>query len=527
MIESIRVAKVATYGEAQGDLVGLSTFNYIYGPNAAGKTTLSNLIGNPSEPSFSSCQINWKAGAPLQTLVYNRNFIERNFNPSSQLKGIFTLGEENIETLEAIKKAKEKRDELDGKVVALTVTLNGPDGNGGKEEDLRKVRDRLKEQCWSQKKKHDAQFQLAFSTYGVRADSEKFLGQFLIENNSNTATLEKFETLAEKAKTVFGKTPLAEPLLPILNSASSLLAHESNAILTKHVVGRDDVDIAAMIKKLGNSDWVKEGWGYFKVNDEHCPFCQQVTPQTLHQSLSEYFDETFVADTKAIIDMQSSFEADSNSIHSVLTGLLTSPSAFLDDEKLAELHKLFDAKRTVNLQKIAGKVKEPSSVIQLDSLDDVLKGAAAVIEDANLRIAKHNEMVLDITKERQTLVSQIWKYLLEVELKQELADYTKDSSSLLLAITALKEKIKIMSQERVAADLEIQGLEKKTTSTQPAVDAINKTLKSFNFRSFQIAQAESNTYRLVRADGSEAKETLSEGERTFVTFLYFGLLPVP
>jgi wobble nucleotide-excising tRNase len=44
----------------------------------------------------------------------------------------------------------------------------------------------------------------------------------------------------------------------------------------------------------------------------------------------------------------------------------------------------------------------------------------------------------------------------------------------------------------------------------------------FGFEGFKLAKAESgHSYKLIRSDGSDAKATLSEGEKTFVTFLYF------
>lgn len=65
-------------------------------------------------------------------------------------------------------------------------------------------------------------------------------------------------------------------------------------------------------------------------------------------------------------------------------------------------------------------------------------------------------------------------------------------------------------------------MERHTTSIQPTIDGINSLLSSFGFRGFNLAKAASGTsYKLVRSDGSDAKATLSEGERSFVTFLYF------
>ena len=42
------------------------------------------------------------------------------------------------------------------------------------------------------------------------------------------------------------------------------------------------------------------------------------------------------------------------------------------------------------------------------------------------------------------------------------------------------------------------------------------------FRSFSLSLAEDKiSYKIIRSDGSDAKNTLSEGEKSFITFLYF------
>jgi wobble nucleotide-excising tRNase len=47
-------------------------------------------------------------------------------------------------------------------------------------------------------------------------------------------------------------------------------------------------------------------------------------------------------------------------------------------------------------------------------------------------------------------------------------------------------------------------------------------LSSFGFTGFSLAKSEmEGYYKIVRANGIDAKETLSEGEKTFITFLYF------
>jgi wobble nucleotide-excising tRNase len=65
-------------------------------------------------------------------------------------------------------------------------------------------------------------------------------------------------------------------------------------------------------------------------------------------------------------------------------------------------------------------------------------------------------------------------------------------------------------------------LEKDTTSVQPTIDGINGLLYAFGFHNFKLEKSEQERfYKIVRPDGSDAKKTLSEGEKTFITFLYF------
>jgi len=71
MIESIRIRKVATYGDSGIVVQSLKKVNFIYGANGSGKTTLSNFIYNPSETKFSDCELKWQNSIQLKALVYN------------------------------------------------------------------------------------------------------------------------------------------------------------------------------------------------------------------------------------------------------------------------------------------------------------------------------------------------------------------------------------------------------------------------------------------------------------------------
>jgi wobble nucleotide-excising tRNase len=516
MIESISISGVATFGITPEQVNELSLFNFFFGSNGTGKTTVSRVIAE--ETKFPTCSVTWKAGTKLQPLVYNHDFVERNFNQSAELKGVFTLGEKQVDTLTKIATTKSELDDLTTKIETLTRGLQGADGNGGKTGEMATLEAGLKDKCWAQKQKHDAKLQGGFE--GYRNSSEKFKGKVLQELAANKATLLTLAELEKKAESVFGPTPTAEALVPSVD-ATKLLAHEANPILKKRVFGKEDVDIAAMIKKLGNSDWVREGRAFYDVNDGTCPFCQQSTSEAFAQSLNEYFDETFVADSKAIDDLATDYATEAARIQQQLASISASPSKFLDVDKLKAEKELLDARITLNNQHLAGKKKEASQVVELESLSNVFAAIKALIDAANTQVAAHNKMVLNLASEREILTAQVWKFVLE-ELKADLTAFKTAKDGLDKAISAMKTQITNATTDKAKKAAEIRELEKQSTSIQPTIDAINSLLSTFGFQGFKLAKAASGTsYKLVRSDGSDAKATLSEGEKTFVTFLYF------
>lgn len=156
MIESIRIAKTATFGADYQELSDLSQFNFIYGSNGSGKTTISRIIAN--ENNYPSCKVKWKNDLKLQTMVYNHDFIERNFNQPSELKGVFTLGEVHAETIAKISDLKKQIDDLVANNSNLLENLQGTDGNGGKKGELQTLENEFKDKVWQLKIKYDEIF---------------------------------------------------------------------------------------------------------------------------------------------------------------------------------------------------------------------------------------------------------------------------------------------------------------------------------------------------------------------------------
>ncbi|MBN9317710.1 MAG: AAA family ATPase [Devosia sp.] len=515
MIEEVGIAKVATYGEDPQRLNGLRPINFLFGANGSGKTTISRVIADPA--SYPSCTIAWRNGRSLETLVYNRDFVAHNF--SQPLRGIFTLGEVATDTLERIEEARGKVEEIEEQIGKLKATLGDHAGTTGKHAELRALRESFEAECWKIKSAHDAHFQGAFS--GVRNSRARFCDKVLEEAAANQAALQSVDDLKVRARTVFAEGVARLPILQSINGAD-LLALEQRPVLSKKVVGKEDIDIAALIRRLGSSDWVREGLQYAAGAGAPCPFCQKALDAELLAKLNAFFDEAYVADVGEIARTEQAYDTFAGAILGVVDVALGSGATHIDIEALRPLRDRLQSLIALNKRHIERKRKEPSMPVTLEPLDEALGQIAALIESANNQTARHNALVDNLVAERKTLTSEIWKCLIE-ENRNIIGPYSSGKAGLDKAVAGLTAGIVSKTTDLNAARAVLAELEKGVTSVQPTVTAINNTLTSFGFTSFNLAATgdKGQFYRIVRGDGSEATETLSEGERSFITFLYF------
>jgi wobble nucleotide-excising tRNase len=518
MIESITLSGIATYSPATPETIqNLKSVNYFYGANGAGKTTISRLINNPALSTAS--KITWAQGNQIPAMVYNNDFIAANFTDSKQFKGVFTLGQAEQAQLDRLEELRKEIEQHARLKTRAQENLNGPDGKSGKIAERNALDVRLIARCWEQKQKYDDEFQGAFK--GLRNNREAFKNRVLQESKSNTSQLVDIEDLRKRADVLYADAPT--PMSAVSNlDLSSLVALEQNPVLSKKVVGKEDVNVSAMIQHLGSSDWVRQGMKYLGHTDDDCPFCQQKLPHEFEKSLKDYFDETFEADTRALSQFRDTYNSVAGGVLGQAQTVLATDCSHLDKDKLDLELQALNAIILMNRQRIEHKVASPSIDVALEGLTEIAFRISELINSANLKVSEHNRLVSGFSVEQNKLTDAVWRYLLDVELKDTLADYTKDADRLGKTINGITASMDKATADISTTDAEIAKIETSLTSVRPTVIAINKILKDFGFRSFSLDPAcADNSYRLIRSDGTDAKATLSEGEKTFVTFLYF------
>lgn len=517
MITKIELKNVVPFSD--GLIIdNLHKINYIYGANASGKTTLSHFLERIDDEKYTDCSIEWENGIKVETIVYNRYFRENNFGKSS-IPGVFTLGQATKEEKENIEKKNEELEEIKKEGIQKKKTKESL------QNEKNNVISVFRESVWKTiYKKYEDVFSTAFD--GYKGSKESFRKKLCEEQCSNKSVLKSIEDLKTKAEIVFKKSPITYDKIQFIEYGS-IVSIENDSIWNKKIIGKADVEISKLINRLNISDWVHEGIRHIQKGSKICPFCQKETiDDDFRTQIENFFDDSFVADTATVKSLSDSYFQNTNTIISLLETIETKekqkPETKLNLELFSAYINTLKTQLNSNNELISNKIKEPSRSIELKPSNEHFIKITDLINQANQEIEKHNNLVSNIGKEKEQLKEEIWKYLVE-ENHDVIQAFIKKDSGLQKGIDNLeKQRLELLKKYNVL-NAEIKDLNKKVTSVQPTVDEINKLLDTYGFTNFKIVptKTDANQYQIQRENGDNAQATLSEGEATFITLLYF------
>lgn len=506
MINEITLVDVASYSEPVTFSPG--TINYVYGSNGVGKSTLASVLAQPQQ--YPTCTLQWK-NQPVKALVYNKDFVRNNFAQEGPIPGIFTLGEGSLELQQHLKQLKAKIELAEGEL--------------GKADELiaKLASERLKsllevgERCWRFKVKYARKFLKALKGH---VGSKNAFADKCESEQENTADLIGEVELEKKYAVVFSDE-LAEIEIHNAINWMDLEALESADVFQQPILNKQDSQMSALIQKLGNADWVKEGVPFMQRADTCCPFCQQDTSKELRDEIESLFDQSYKEEIAkletAIAQYQNYVTKRIYLLNNAMDSRLNQFDWVLWKARLEALQATLDA----NLLLLRKKVKNPSQVAELASLNPVIDGITELEEKLIESIAENNLTVKNLSAKQTVLKHQIWKFIAS-ESKSEILDYQKKKNGIAKGVRNARIKkeetaalLRELRAERAKAESSIVGIAK-------TANEINAALKQLGYTNFRLAEAEQQGhYKLIRADGTEVGETLSEGEYTLITFVYF------
>jgi len=482
--------------------------NFIYGNNGTGKSTIAREISVNSG-------LTWQAGksaADYIVLVYNQEFVEANFRNYGNLKGVFTVGEINIEIQNSIAEKMQQKIEHDKKVTDQTTEKER------KEAERETLLGNFQDDCWSKTKNIREMFDVTQTGFKRKA---QFAERVLQIANPTEHNMSELKSLYE---TSFDPNARTYREFQQLGRVTRFKDSDGSELLSRQITSSGNTPFASFIKALNATDWVRQGHEHFTDStDGKCPYCQQDLPGDFEEQLAACFDSQYQENIDALRSFHDKYQSDMRCFVDLLKENLRDVFPRISikeyEDKLALFEKLIEG----NLQIIASKIKEPSSVVAIDN--DSVK---SVIEEMNELIAEFNELiqtnnsVVNAKQQKQAeCKTKVWE-LIAFTLKSVISSYKTSRTNLNGEIFVLSKIAEEAHKTSRALEIDIAELNKRIVSTAPTIKSINDLLRDSGFQGFVLREkrGQQNVYEVVRHDGQVAAN-LSEGERNFIAFLYF------
>jgi len=523
MIKSIILKDVATYDSVNGvQLNDLKKLNFFFGFNGSGKSTIAKylynfgLLESDKSTNFDSCSQNGYDFSNEQILVFDENFTERNFKKTSYIKGVFSLNQKNVAIDIKIKEQEHIINSYSEIIEKKRSYL------AFYEEKKEKSKQDLIEFCWSQREFFSPFVKISLPNSRNKVNHFTKIEEILKGAYDSMLTI---EMLSDEYRRLYEKElSKVEFLIDCeLYKQIRYKERELNTLLQEVIVGNENVDVSALIKTLKSRNWVEIGVEFLKQTNDVCPFCQEKTiTSNLKKQFETFFDEAYkkkIEQLTNLIDLYKKLfqRFDENILkvqESYNEGNITS-------NLYVKIRKIFDS----NVSVLEDKLRNPNEKKIIISLSTLQKELSSLIKKIN----EKNKTFSELGEKRILLEENIWNFM-ATKCKDEMITYINkekryDSLNFIIKEVIIKYEIEVRNSRKNIEDLRTQ-----TVNTKDAVDNINLRLKNSGFDSFEICELEVlnniSKYYLKRSNSSESETknifgTLSEGEKSFISFLYF------
>lgn len=514
-------------------LTGLRTFNFIFGPNGSGKTTISNHIGTMN---FESSD-----GEIEEVAVFNRNYIREAFR-TRQAPGHITLGKDSSEAADEIDRLTTTLNELREKHATMRAQIETANKN---EETLR---DRTQKGLTKRRKALAAMLSkydglLPSRRTFIPGTNVTLLNKMLSHESQTiqdrTKTQQNLDSIIEKMKLIpkAGATEVPEPQVP--QSEYSLETIEE--ILRKIPPLNNDSEMAAFASAHDLSDWISKGLDLLaKEQLSACPFCQRELTQSIITGLNNLFNTERETQLQSIKQARQSIGQHIEQVSKLIDDLRSDPtykSIEFDDE----IQAISDALTNVKLieDRIELKELKPSTPLSTGLASDPMQDTERYLNQVSNKVKSYNQTIQAGRQKRTQMLTEVesslFDYLTFVEFQTNLTQY-KEQLDEIIKTKPSNTDIDHIESEITETQNRIKVEETKLTSVGIKMEFINELLTYIGFTSFSLitpptthtnnSTATVGQYVLIRhtTDGTNVPidtSTLSEGERTLLTFLYF------
>ncbi|EMT5003433.1 AAA family ATPase [Pseudomonas aeruginosa] len=504
MIKQIILRGVTSYSPIANLTIGpLTKVNMFYGHNGTGKSTIGNYLQDPGDLVYSNCDVQ-PPNPDRELVVYNHHFMENHFKEGSQ-PGVFTLNEGNIEAENALLAAEVELKKLGeqwqverdaGKALAATQKAN---------------REALLDNLWALRKQHDSSsLKFCFAALNTKERLAEKVESLSLEPVSDT-----LDALALEAEELQSASDQEHPVLPSFSFPEQDV--ELSPLLKEAITGSENSYLSAIINELGNSDWIKQAFRFIDKNDDTCPFCQQKLKADFYDELGKVFDQTYQRRIEDLAALKDRYEAGAARLKVQYLRPGYQMMGFATG--IAALEILLQK----NCRLLADKLSNPSAPIVLESSVAIIDSLNALVKVEQDKTAAFNLKVKDKKAHLGKIKSRFWSCFRSAsDPMLSKAKVVRDDLN--IQIAAKRQSIELIKSQAQEQKQIIAENREKITNIDQSIDSINASLNTLGLKGFLVVKEQGDLprYRLERPVQQQGVfKTLSEGEKTLISFLYF------
>jgi len=488
-------------------------YNVIYGWNGSGKTLLSRIFAGLQKGQPPSCDdvvVELSSGerlkgnefksalGKLKVRVFNQDFVNEAVYGSEGPKPIYVLGEKAKKSQQELDRVVKRIDEVQSKIKE-------------KRREQRNIEQQINAICSDGAKVVRETLNIPGRQY-ERDEFRKDVQELAVQSDPSQHLLDA----AKKQQFLDVLHAERRKKLDVLS-----FSFESSAALfqnAKDLCGRSVVaEVIEELRRQSNVNrWVEQGLQLHKeLGARTCLFCDQPLPPQRLRTLEAHFSKEYkelVSNIEEVLKKVNAVKQEVNDLGLPDADLLypelreqyKSKRSELDSardqflEALDALEKVLKEKRNNPFHDLEGTV--PS----LEVTDAAISAVNEVITNHNTRVDNHDQK---LEQAKQKLKNHF------------VAEKVSEYRSLGDDLEEIKKDLNDLKRELDELERKCQELERDLVEHRRPAEELNHELASYLGHSEIQFEVEQTGYRLVR--NGQPAESLSEGEKTAVAFLYF------
>ena len=501
-------------------------YNVIYGLNGTGKTVLSNYLLDEGEGKKIVDGEWFKVeGDSIENLaVFNKRYVSLNFfiNDQRQIKGIIksgiVLGEEEKEKQDKIKILNEKFEKLESKKTNIEKEIS---------DRAKNIKDFFAGTIYGNKRDILNYNKTKFEEKLKNVDISNIRNMILIDND-----FERYNNIRNQLnrKDAIALIKIDDLEKFEYNDICKILADTPNGISIDRLVGLEE--------EL--SSWIRKGFDIHKEDKKFCEFCTNKLPNNLIDNLKKHFDDDTIIQEENLRWQMEEIDNKINFLNKISNEIKI--LSFSDEErknKISQQIKFYKKEKSIYIEniltiknKLNEKIHNIYSIVELENsyfksqcYDDSFR---QIINKINEIITSFNDAQRNIENDKKIAVEKILDHKFAVEcdafvkfVKERKVNNLCDDFSFNTPIESINcclEKLNLNKNELQ------KELDEKKYDTEYFAENINQALSAFlggsNLR-LKANKEKMLGYYITRNNERAEPESLSEGEKTFITFLYF------